>query len=91
MIGLIAGFILGKEDGYEKGYKIGNANGNNASLEYEDKEVHKAVEDFNDSITSWKPSEEQMQALMDTLEFMPDTFKPRCTLVTLQNDLKKLI
>lgn len=37
----------------------------------------------------WKPSEEQMDALRITLEYMPDTFKPRCTLVTLQDDLKK--
>lgn len=40
---------------------------------------------------SWKPSEDQMQALRYTLEYMPDSFKPRCTLVTLQNDLKKLM
>ena len=39
----------------------------------------------------WKPSEEQMDALRVTLEYMPDTFKPRCTLMTLQNDLKKLM
>jgi hypothetical protein len=39
----------------------------------------------------WKPSEEQMSALSDTLDFMPDTFKQKCTLVTLQNDLEKLI
>lgn len=39
----------------------------------------------------WKPSEEQMLALSDTLEFMPDTFKPKCTLITLQNDLEKLM
>ena len=52
------------------------------------------IEQVNEKIREaqeWKPSEEQMQALMDTLEFMPDAFKPRCTLVTLQNDLEKLI
>ena len=38
----------------------------------------------------WEPSEEQMNALRVTLEYMPDTFKPKCTLITLQNDLKKL-
>ena len=38
----------------------------------------------------WKPSEEQMEALRVTLEYMPDTFKLRCTLMTLYNDLKKL-
>ena len=43
------------------------------------------------SVENWKPSEEQMNALMVTLEYMPDTFKPRCTLITLQNDLKKLM
>lgn len=39
----------------------------------------------------WKPSEEQMEALSETIEFAPDTFKPKCTLVTLQYDLKKLM
>ena len=38
----------------------------------------------------WKPSEEQMEALSETIAFAPDTFKPKCTLVTLQDDLKKL-
>ena len=38
----------------------------------------------------WKPSEEQMRALSETIAFAPDTFKPKCTLMTLQNDLKKL-
>jgi hypothetical protein len=37
----------------------------------------------------WKPSEEQMEALSETIAFAPDTFKPKCTLVTLQDDLKK--
>lgn len=40
---------------------------------------------------SWKPSEEQMEALRVTIDFMPDTFKPRCTLITLQNGLEKLM
>ena len=40
---------------------------------------------------SWRPSEEQMNALRVTIDFMPDTFKPRCTLVTLLNGLEKLI
>lgn len=40
---------------------------------------------------SWKPSEEQMKALSETIAFAPDTFKPKCTLVTLQDDLKKLM
>lgn len=39
----------------------------------------------------WKPSEEQMEALRVTINFMPDTFKPRCTLITLQNGLEKLM
>lgn len=39
----------------------------------------------------WKPSEEQIEALSETIEFAPDTFKPKCTLVTLQDDLKKLM
>lgn len=39
----------------------------------------------------WKPSEEQIEALSETIEFAPDTFKPKCTLVTLQYDLKKLM
>ena len=38
----------------------------------------------------WKPSEEQMEALSETIAFAPDTFKPKCTLMTLQDDLKKL-
>lgn len=38
----------------------------------------------------WKPREEQMEALSETIEFAPDTFKPKCTLVTLQYDLKNL-
>ena len=38
----------------------------------------------------WKPSEGQMEALSETIAFAPDTFKPKCTLVTLQDDLKKL-
>ena len=40
--------------------------------------------------SSWKPSEEQMEALSETIAFAPDTFKPKCTLVTLQDDLKNL-
>ncbi len=43
------------------------------------------------SVENWKPSKEQMDALRVTLKYMPDTFKPRCTLMTLQNDLKKLM
>ena len=39
----------------------------------------------------WKPSEGQMQALSESIAFAPDTFKPKCTLVTLQDDLKKLM
>ena len=38
----------------------------------------------------WKPSKDQMEALSETIAFAPDTFKPKCTLVTLQDDLKKL-
>lgn len=38
----------------------------------------------------WEPSEEQMKALSETIAFAPDTFKPKCTLVTLHDDLKKL-
>ena len=40
---------------------------------------------------SWKPSEEQMEALRETIDFAPDTFKPKCTLAALQNDLKRLM
>lgn len=56
------------------------------NLEYE-----RGVKDGIQSEKSrcWKPNEEQMGALSDTLAFIPDTFKPKCTLVTLQNDLKK--
>lgn len=39
---------------------------------------------------SWKPSEEQMEALKEDIDFAPDTYKLRCTLVSLYNDLKKL-
>ena len=40
---------------------------------------------------SWKPSEEQMSALADTLEDMPEHYKPKCTLESLERDLKKLM
>ena len=40
--------------------------------------------------TLWKPSEEQMEALKEDIDFAPDTYKLRCTLVSLYNDLKKL-
>lgn len=39
----------------------------------------------------WKPSEGQMQSLSEIIAFAPETFKPKCTLVTLQDDLKKLM
>lgn len=39
----------------------------------------------------WKPSDEQMRALADTLEDMPEHYKPKCTLETLERDLKKLM
>lgn len=39
----------------------------------------------------WKPSEEQMEALKEDIDFAPDTYKLRCTLVSLYNELKKLI
>lgn len=39
----------------------------------------------------WKPSEEQMMALEDTLSDMPEHYKPKCTLETLLLDLKKLM
>ena len=39
----------------------------------------------------WKPSEEQMRALADTLEDMPGHYKPKCTLESLERDLKKLL
>jgi hypothetical protein len=39
----------------------------------------------------WKPSEGQMLALSETIAFAPDTFKPKCTLITLQDELKKLM
>ena len=39
----------------------------------------------------WKPSEEQIEALWETIDFAPETFKPKCTLESLYNDLKKLI
>jgi hypothetical protein len=32
-----------------------------------------------------------MQALSESIAFAPDTFKPKCTLVTLQDDLKKMM
>jgi len=38
----------------------------------------------------WKPSEEQMDALKDALEVMPEYVKPKCTLEGLYDDLKKL-
>lgn len=38
----------------------------------------------------WKPSEEQMEALRETIDFAPDTFKPRCTLESLYEQLKRL-
>lgn len=38
----------------------------------------------------WKPSDEQMLALEDTLSDMPEHYKPKCTLETLLRDLKKL-
>ena len=38
----------------------------------------------------WKPSEEQMEALRETIDFAPDTFKPKCSLESLYKDLKKL-
>ena len=38
----------------------------------------------------WKPSEEQMEALRETIDFAPETFKPKCTLESLYNGLKKL-
>ena len=37
---------------------------------------------------TWKPSEEQMEALKETIDIAPDTYKQRCTLVCLYNDLK---
>ena len=43
------------------------------------------------SSDSWKPSEEQMEALADTLEDMPEHYKPKCTLESLERDLKKLM
>jgi len=39
----------------------------------------------------WKPSEEQMRALTDALEDMPEHYKPKCTLESLERDLKKLM
>lgn len=39
----------------------------------------------------WKPSEEQMMALADTLEDMPEHYKPKCTLESLKRDLEKLM
>lgn len=39
----------------------------------------------------WKPSEEQMSALADALEDMPEHYKPKCTLESLERDLKKLM
>ena len=39
----------------------------------------------------WKPSEEQMEALKEDIDFAPDTYKLRCTLMSLYNDLKKLM
>lgn len=38
----------------------------------------------------WNPSEEQMEALADTLEDMPEHYKPKCTLESLERDLEKL-
>ena len=43
-----------------------------------------------DPAVVWKPSEEQMRALEDTLSDMPEYYKPKCTLETLLRDLKKL-
>lgn len=39
----------------------------------------------------WKPSEEQMMALADTLEDMPEHYKPKCALESLKRDLEKLM
>ena len=39
----------------------------------------------------WKPSEEQMEALNDILGNTPDWYKPKCTVESLLNDLKKLM
>lgn len=39
----------------------------------------------------WKPSGEQMEALKETIDFAPETFKPICTLATLYEDLKKML
>jgi len=39
----------------------------------------------------WKPSEEQMQALSETIAVTVDTFPPKCTLITLRDDLNKLM
>ena len=42
------------------------------------------------SENSWKPSEEQMEALRETIDFASETFKPKCTLESLYEQLKKL-
>lgn len=38
----------------------------------------------------WRPSEEQMKALEETIDFAPESFKPRCTLQSLLKQLKAL-
>lgn len=45
---------------------------------------------FNSDSSHWKPSEEQMRALADALEDMPEHYKPKCTLESLERELKKL-
>jgi hypothetical protein len=39
----------------------------------------------------WNPSEEQMEALADAIEDMPEYYKPKCTLETLLHELNKLL
>ena len=38
----------------------------------------------------WKPKEEQIKALEETIDFAPESFKPRCTLQSLLKQLKAL-
>ena len=47
--------------------------------------------DFDSIFPQLAESEEQMSALADTLEDMPEHYKPKCTIESLERDLKKLM
>lgn len=52
--------------------------------------MRETIEKLKSLRPTWKPSDEQMEALRETIDFAPDTFKPKCTLESLYEQLKRL-